>query len=453
MNLEEHLKRLEQMQSEVDKRFADMQKEQDERMKQLEQQLGFLNDAAPAASPVTSEPIFGGDAEVSHPSCRTCQECGASVSEDAIFCEQCGCRLEEDSDEELDEDIMHMFDDDDDDQEWCENEDDTLSDERNVCPVDWENFEDCGFTYTYESDGEEREVEVTYELCEDADGDEMYSWCCDGDPIDISDDDFHGCEDINDCGVVIAKKVIHDNDGEVRMSFGKGELTFTDQPCAIVLDENLNYSTDCEDTVTLTLYANQGCDVMQTNFYDLDEETFESIRQLLEDGETDEIWDYIDEEFFCNETFDLVGDEEAERLGYEITDSDGDVIDEGEIHVGEENVFSYSDIKDNFAVTMHYHPQYLLVTTDNVKRSYAEYEVPAHFSIGGISFVKYDNAEKNIIRCEHFGDTVTCITQIRYAGQTYSCNDMGDGGTSGYLTCFLYAWDDDDERYRLVEQA
>jgi hypothetical protein len=30
---------------------------------------------------------------------------------------------------------------------------------------------------------------------------------------------------------------------------------------------------------------------------------------------------------------------------------------------------------------------------------------------------------------------------------------MGDGGTSGYLTCFLYAWDDDDERYRLVEQA
>ena len=145
-----------------------------------------------------------------------------------------------------------------------------------------------------------------------------------------------------------------------------------------------------------------------------------------------------------------MGDEDAERLAYEITDSNGDVIDEGEIHVAEENVFRYRDVADNFAVTKDYHPQYLLVTTDNVKRQYAEYEVPAHFSIGGISFVSYDNAEKNIIRCEHFGDTVTCITQIRYAGKTYSCDDMGDAGTSGYLTYFLYEWDNESECYILV---
>lgn len=372
---------------------------------------------------------------------RFCEQCGAKVSANAMFCEQCGCRL----DENLDED--------DDDQKWCEDSDDTSSEDLPECPVDWENFEGCGFTYTYESDGEEREVLVTYELGEDADGEEMYCWCSEEGPIDICDDDFRGCEDINDCGVVIAKRVIHDNDGEVKMSFGKGELTFTDQPCAIVLDEELNYSADCQETVTLTLYANQGTDVLQTNFYDLDEDEFETIKQLLEDGDTDEIWDHIDEEFFCNETFDLWGDEESERLGYEITDSDGDVIDEGDISVGSENLFAYRDIKDNFAVTQERHPQYLLVTTDSVKRSYAEYKVPANFSIGGISFVKNDNAEKGILYCEYFGDDVTCITQIRYAGQTLSCNDMGDAGTVGDLRYFLYAWDDDVERYRLVEQA
>ena len=430
-----------------DKYFSDLQKQQEKMFEMerrlMEEQLQMQQELQMRQSMLMqAQHQMQSDADSTENSSNSevyffCPYCGEKVGMEERFCPECGA-CTPDAEDMQTEDEEEKF---------------SSSEDLPECPVDWENFEDCGFTYTYESDGEEREVEVTYELCEDADGDEMYSWCCDGDPIDISDDDFHGCEDINDCGVVIAKKVIHDNDGEVRMSFGKGELTFTDQPCAIVLDENLNYSTDCEDTVTLTLYANQGCDVMQTNFYDLDEETFESIRQLLEDGETDEIWDYIDEEFFCNETFDLVGDEEAERLGYEITDSDGDVIDEGEIHVGEENVFSYSDIKDNFAVTMHYHPQYLLVTTDNVKRSYAEYEVPAHFSIGGISFVKYDNAEKNIIRCEHFGDTVTCITQIRYAGQTYSCNDMGDAGTVGDLRYFLYAWDDEDECYRLVEQA
>ncbi|MBO5707525.1 MAG: zinc ribbon domain-containing protein [Bacteroidaceae bacterium] len=368
---------------------------------------------------------------------RFCPECGEQLSMKARFCPICGTRI-------LDDDDMKSN---------SEEEKFSSSEDLPECPVDWENFEGCGFTYTYESDGEDREVEVTYELGEDADGEEMYCWCSEDGPIDICDDDFRGCEDINDCGVVIAKRVIHDNDGEVKMSFGKGELTFTDQPCAIVLDEELNYSADCQETVTLTLYANQGTDVMRTNFYDLDEDEFETIKQLLEDGDTEEIWDHIDEEFFCNETFDLWGDEESERLGYEITDSDGDVIDEGDISVGSENLFAYRDIKDNFAVTQEGHPQYLLVTTDSVKRSYAEYKVPANFSIGGISFVKNDNAKKGILHCEYFGDDVTCITQIRYAGQTLSCNDMGDAGTVGDLRYFLYAWDDEDECYRLVEQA
>ena len=43
--------------------------------------------------------------------------------------------------------------------------------------------------------------------------------------------------------------------------------------------------------------------------------------------------------------------------------------------------------------------------------------------------------------------------EIRYAGQTLSCDDMGDAGTVGDLRYFLYAWDDEDECYRLVEQA
>lgn len=39
------------------------------------------------------------------------------------------------------------------------------------------------------------------------------------------------------------------------------------------------------------------------------------------------------------------------------------------------------------------------------------------------------------------------------AGQTLSCDDMGDAGTVGDLLYLLYAWDDEYECYRLVEQA
>ena len=429
-----------------DKYFSDLQKQQEKMFEMerrlMEEQLQMQQELQMRQSMLMqAQHQMQSDADSiensSNSDSRFCPECGEQLSMKARFCPICGTRI-------LDDDDMNSN---------SEEEEFSSSEDLPECPVDWENFEGCGFTYTYESDGEEREVLVTYELSEDADGEEAYCWCSEDGPIDICDDDFRGCEDINDCGVVIAKRVIHDNDGEVKMSFGKGELTFTDQPCAIVLDEELNYSDDCQETVTLTLYANQGTDVMQTKFYDLDEDEFETIKQLLEDGDTDEIWDHIDSEFFCNETFDLWGDEESERLGYEITDSDGDVIDEGDISVGSENLFAYRDIKDNFAVTQERHPQYLLVTTDSVKRSYAEYKVPANFSIGGISFVKNDNAEKGILYCEYFGDDVTCITQIRYAGQTLSCNDMGDAGTVGDLRYFLYAWDDEDECYRLVEQA
>lgn len=430
-----------------DKYFSDLQKQQEKMFEMerrlMEEQLQMQQELQMRQSMLMqAQHQMQSDADSTENSSNSevyffCPYCGEKVGMEERFCPECGACTPDAEDMQTED----------------EEEEFSSSEDLPECPVDWENFEGCGFTYTYESDGEEREVLVTYELGEDADGEEMYCWCSEDGPIDICDDDFRGCEDINDCGVVIAKRVIHDNDGEVKMSFGKGELTFTDQPCAIVLDEELNYSDECQETVTLTLYANQGTDVMRTNFYDLDEDEFETIKQLLEDGDTDEIWDHIDEEFFCNETFDLWGDEESERLGYEITDSDGDVIDEGDISVGSENLFAYRDIKDNFAVTQEGHPQYLLVTTDSVKRSYAEYKVPAHFSIGGISFVKNDNAKKGVLHCEYFGDDVTCITQIRYAGQTLSCNDMGDAGTVGDLRYFLYAWDDEDECYRLVEQA
>lgn len=108
MNLDEHLKRLEQLQNEVDSRFADIQREQEDRMTKLQQQLDFLNEAVPTTSPIN---VFSEETMSSAESCRRCHECGASVSEDAVFCEQCGCRLEE----ELDEDTINTFIDDEDD--------------------------------------------------------------------------------------------------------------------------------------------------------------------------------------------------------------------------------------------------------------------------------------------------------------------------------------------------
>lgn len=435
MNIDE---KMEEMRRRMEERSAKAQSKMDNLMNKY-----GLNSSAGCPPPPPSMPTFSAPPipTVAPPmpaSCacdiQFCPSCGNRCDADAMFCMNCGARLAVDNVVPAASSINIP----------------DKGEEQPSCPVDFEDFLDCHFRYRYMSGGEETVVEVVYEYNEDEDD---AFWCIDGEITGIDNGDFRGCEDIHDCGVVIAKKIIDDNDGEVMMSFGSGSETFTDVAYEIELDKNLNYFNDNSDTVYLTLYANQGRDLMQTYFYELDEEDFENIKEAIENDDVDDIRDWVGSDFYCNETLDLWDDEEEERLNYEVADSDGNVMDEGDIHVAVNNVFGYRDVADNFAVTKENHPKYLLVTTDSVKRAYATFELPANFSVGGISFIKNGNADTGVLDCNGFGDYVTGIQQIRYAGETYCCDDCGDAGTCGDIYYFLFEWNDDNGRYTLVAQS
>ena len=433
MHLDE---RMEEMRRRMEERNAQMQ----DRMNNLMNRHGLNSPNCQTPPPVPTTPMDSQiDTNIEN-NYKFCPECGNKCDADAKFCMQCGTRLDANIISNVNTDTIN-------------NTEENQAD----CPVCFEDFEDWGFRYRYELEGEEKVIDVIFKSCsfEDANGEEVEElcWCIDGEVVDIHSDDFRGCEDIHDCGVAIAKKLNIQHDGKVMMSFGQNEETLTDVAYEICLDKNLNYLKDNRETVTLTLYANRERDIVQTMFYEIDEDVIEEVKEAFENNDCDEIQNYLESDFFCNETLDLWGDDDAERLGYEITDCDGDTIDEGEILTAEANVFKYRDIEDNFAVTMDYHPKHVVITTDSVKRAYTTFEIPANFNIGGISFIKNNNTSLNILNCEQAGDTVTGIQAIRYAGETYYCDDIGDCGTIGDIYYFLYEWDEDKGRYTLVAQC
>lgn len=454
----------------IDEKMQEMRRRMEERNAQIQEKMnnlmrghGINNPAGypPPTMPTFTPPVPGsspqeistfippipGNTPPAAPTNNTeesqfCPECGTKCDARAKFCMQCGARLNAENTTQT-----------------MAGAAEPVNNNLPECPIDFEDFEDCGFRYRYEVDGEEKVLEVIFESCpffdEDEDDEESYSlcWCIDGEAVDIDDEDMRGCEDIHDCGVAIAKKLNFQHDDKVMMSFGQDEKTFTDVTYEICLDKNFNYCNDNKETVMLSLSADQGHSVVQTMFYEIDEEAFDDVKEAFENEDTDEIWSYLDSDFYCNETLNLWGDEEVERLGYDIEDSDGETIDDGDIHVAEQNVFNYCDSEEDYAVSEDFHPQYIVMTTETVKRAYTTFEMPADFNIGGISFIKCENAKWDILPCDETGDTVTSIQKIRYAGKTYYSEDMGDAGTYGDLCYFLYEWNEENCRYDLVAKC
>ena len=305
--------------------------------------------------------------------------------------------------------------------------------------VDICEYEGWNFNYTYEAGGRQKSIDVLI-MCED-DGllflDDM--------PLPLNEYDFKHCQDIHDCGVLIAKHAIKDNDGEVQMSFRFEDETLTGVDYSITLTPNLDYAPlDESNEMELTLGANCSMDAMRCYIYELDEETARSVKDCIEDDNIDGIYDFIEDEDCVFDFIGLWGDED-ENLYYELTDSDGEIVDSGEIHVSERNVFQYNDFKISYG--RDHHPRYLLVRTDSIKNSVTTFTVPADFKIGGVHFEKYNFLDGGIY---NIGDTITNHDNLHYAGKVYSSDSIDDCGSLGDCRFELVEWDESNQRYRLI---
>ena len=442
MNIDE---RMEEMRRRMEERSAKAQSKMDNLMNKY-----GLNSSAGCPPPPPSMPTFSAPPipTVAPPmpaSCacdiQFCPECGTKCDADAFFCENCGTILD-DCDDETTDGTASL---------------DTppipqaATGTQHKCLVDFEKFEDWEFVYRYESDGEE--VEKRVQIQYNGDDEFLYSG---GQLLPLTIEDFAGCIDVDDCGVVIAKRIIDDNDNEVRMSFffDDEENTLTGIPYWLTLDANRDYARHgYMNTALLTLYAGEGRDVARNMFYSLSEEEFYNAKQWIEDEDNESLYDFVfdtAEEIGCNETFDLWGDEESEVLS--CTHDDGeDEYDDGNITVAENNVFREKN--EQYIIYKDAPVEYLLIVTDRVKRSYAEFEVPESIEIGAIHFIDNNNAEPGVnLYCEGFGDTITSINGIRYEGRTYGAVDCSDAGTVGDLRYYLYMWDNENNKYSLCAE-
>ena len=353
-----------------------------------------------------------------------CPQCGSRLSQEARFCPICGTQLSDSTAETVSPTATTVT---------------TTTDERAAtnlppCNIDLSMFNEGEFVYSYTSGGESKETRVVI-----AEG-ELY---LDDAPLFIDEDNFRGCIDIDDLGVAIAKQTIDDNDDEVTMTF---EHEITEVYYEITLDRNLNYLNDNDNTMSLSLCANAGISVISAEFYELDETDFNAIQEAMENGDTDEIYDVIcgmDAE--CYEILNLHGNTDAEKLSYELHDCDGELVDDGEITIFESNVFS--EAQDNNHTDSDKPHRYLLIRTDTMKRCYADYTVPGNFSVGGIRFMDASPIPDNKLYCEAFGDTITSLFNIRFAGSSCEMENCGDAGSWGDHSYYLYEWNEDEGRY------
>ena len=195
------------------------------------------------------------------------------------------------------------------------------------CKVDFYSYEDGKFVYTYKSNGKDVQIEVNI-----VDGGDDIEFHVGGKSIGLNTDvDFIGCEDLEDCCLVIAKRVVKDNDSEVKTTFFNDEgETLTEVSYDKTLNKNLEYETD-EDN-SWTLYLNCGSPfgmVHSFEFWVVEEENVDKVIDLLGDGEVDELYDYISDDSDLIEVYNLWGDDEHERVYYEVLDENNYEVDSG----------------------------------------------------------------------------------------------------------------------------
>lgn len=317
------------------------------------------------------------------------------------------------------------------------------------CRIDFYKYEDSKFLFSYESNGEDVTLEVNV-----IDGEDDIEFQLNGQSIGLTPEDFVGCEDIDDCTLVIAKHIIRDNDGEVLTTFANSyNTTLTGVIYNKRLTKDLEYDNgDMDDeSWQVTLCANHNNSVTSYDYYEISEGEVDNIVSLIsnrdDDALSDLLWgrDYERVEVF--EFNDIAG------LTYEVSDSNGEVVQDGLMAVFPNNIFSYEGCEKYEIVNEDHHPEYLLLVSDIMKRSNTTFCVPKDFQIGEIHFEDSSSVPFRLLDwCSMFGDYVTSIGSFRYRGKTYYADDFCDAGSYGDRKFAIFKWNDDKKRYDLLAE-
>ena len=317
------------------------------------------------------------------------------------------------------------------------------------CRIDFYNYEDSKFLFSYESNGEDVTLEVNV-----IDGEDGFEFQLNGQSIGLTPEDFVGCEDIDDCTLVIAKHIIKDNDGEVLTTFANSyNTTLTGVIYNKRLTKDLEYDNgDMDDeSWQVTLCANHNNSVTSYDYYEISEGEVDNIVSLIsnrdDDALSDLLWGRDSERVEVFEFNDIAG------LTYEVSDSNGEVVQDGLMAVFSNNIFSYEGCEKYQIVNENYHPEYLLLVSDTMKRSNTTFCVPKDFQIGEIHFEDSSSAPFRLLDwCSMFGDYVTSIGSFRYRGKTYYADDFCDAGSYGDRKFAIFKWNDDKKRYNLLAE-
>ena len=308
------------------------------------------------------------------------------------------------------------------------------------------DYEERKYIYKYTSNGIGKEVVVSLIESDDS----SYKFQVNEEVVSIDRSVLNNCLDPDECGIAIAKHIIKDNDGEVKMSLvDEYEVYLIDH---LILTKELDFVPITEDDLTWTfsLYANSGMSTNRYEIYGFGDEDYESIQSLMESEDKYELYDYLSEfeplDYY--ELINLWGDDDRERLSYEVKDMDGDEIDSGKLTVYERNVYVYPGY-EGFKVDKD-PEKYLLIQRDEVKRSYSEFEVPKGFNVNNIRFIESSPFHPFRTPEDLFGDTVTNMYSFRYNGHFFNECESGDVGTWGDVHYSLYRWNEEKRFYELV---
>ena len=266
--------------------------------------------------------------------------------------------------------------------------------------------------------------------------------------VELSPEMLDGCKDCDDVGVAIAKLVVQNNDGEVLMSIYNVWDATTPLSQNVRLDKFLCFVKDEECPYTLTLYANCGRSPEDFTIYEFDDDDFaDEIGEYFDEENTDSMYEALSElEDEILEMFNLWGDETEERVSYEITNEDGEIVEEGDFEIRENNVFKLKQVNKYF--NEDHHPKYVVLHRDSMKRSWAEFMVPASFKMKNCHFPDCALLDWNIIPCDWIGDTVTSLLGvIRCHGMEFEASDFGDNGSYGSSDYKFYRYNEEKGRY------
>ena len=154
-----------------------------------------------------------------------------------------------------------------------------MTQNKKECRIYFYRYEDQKFLFSYESKGEDVVLKVKI-----VDGEDGIEFHLNGQPIGLTTEDFIGCEDIDDCTLVVAKHLIKDNDGQVLTAFANSyNTTLTGVIYTKRLTKDLEYDNgDMEDeSWQVTLCANHDNSVTSYDYYEIPESEVDEIVSLI----------------------------------------------------------------------------------------------------------------------------------------------------------------------------